>query len=140
MQVPSPIDPDILSRMWHIVATAIATRRCSLAEAAAEARGFAWGRHPALPAATIDEAVTGILREFGVYIGEGRPVEQDGAVLVPAAPEAVADALAYAMRFDERGKARRTGAEYASELAAEQLVRQLQASNFVVMHRVPQGG
>jgi hypothetical protein len=47
----------------------------------------------------------------------------------------VAEALAYAMRFDERGKARRTGVEYSSKLAADQLVRQLLLSGFVLMRK-----
>jgi hypothetical protein len=41
------------------------------------------------------------------------------------------------MRFDERGKARRTGVEYASKIAAEQLVQRLLASGFVLMRRAP---
>ena len=40
------------------------------------------------------------------------------------------------MRFDERGKARRTGVEYLAKVPAEQLVRQLAASGFVVMRSV----
>ncbi|MFC7477749.1 hypothetical protein ACFQS7_25585 [Dankookia sp. GCM10030260] len=47
----------------------------------------------------------------------------------------MADALAYAMRFDERDKARRTGIEYASQLAADQFVRQLTANGLVFMRR-----
>jgi hypothetical protein len=49
----------------------------------------------------------------------------------------LSDSLAYAMRFDERGKARRTGVEYASKIAAEQLVHRLLASGFVLMRRAP---
>jgi hypothetical protein len=47
----------------------------------------------------------------------------------------VADSLAYAMRFDATGKARRTGAEYAAPAAAEQLLRQLAMSGYVLMRR-----
>jgi len=62
-----------------------------------------------------------------VLVGERR--------LVTAETIEVADSLAYAMRFDERGKARRTGVEYPAKVAAEQLVRQLTASGFVIMAR-----
>jgi hypothetical protein len=61
----------------------------------------------------------------------------DGAPLRAAAPEEVADVLAYAMRFDERGKARRTGHEYATRLAADQLVQHLAACGFVVARGRP---
>ena len=132
---PPPIDPDVLRLMHQVVATAIATRRATLAEAAAEARGVARGRHPALPAASIDAAVDGILRNLDAYRPPSEPAAPEGAGLLPAAPEEVADALAYAMRFDERGKARRTGHEYASKLAADQLVRHLAACGFVVARR-----
>ena len=132
--------PEVLELMRRIIATAIATRRASLAEAAAEARGLARGRHPKLPYPVIDAAVDGILRDLGAQ----RPplplpelAEDAGAPLVPALPEEVADALAYAMRFDERGKARRTGHEYAAHLAADQLLRYLGASGFVVARRRP---
>jgi hypothetical protein len=136
---PSPIAPDVLRLMRQVVETAVATRRAGLPEAAAEARGIARGRHPDLPLAAIDEAVAAILIDLGVL----PPVRQRGAIDAPAdgvplqaaAPEEVADALAYAMRFDERGKARRTGHEYAARLAADQLVHQLLRSGFVVARR-----
>jgi hypothetical protein len=149
MDAAEPIAPEVLHLMRQVVATAIATRRTGLAEAAAEARGVARGRHPALPAAAIDAAVDGILRELGAYRAPPpsteRP-EHDGTPLLPVGPEEVADALAYAMRFDERGKARRTGVEYVSKLAAEQLVRHLLLCGFLVVRRgsapevPPQGG
>ncbi len=59
-----------------------------------------------------------------------------GDPLTAASPEEVASAI-YAMRFDERGKARRTGHEYAAHLAARQLVSHLAMSSFVVMRRPP---
>ena len=58
-----------------------------------------------------------------------------GTTLSPADPAEVADSLAYARRFDERGKARRTGVEYAYRLAADQLVKQLTANGYFVMRR-----
>ena len=41
--------------------------------------------------------------------------------------------LASAMRFDDRGKPRRSGHDYAVPMAALQLVRHLLMSGFVVM-------
>jgi hypothetical protein len=129
-----PIDPEVLRRMREVISTAIASRRSSIAEAAAEARGLGRGLQPALPATTIDAALTDILRDLGAYQPQAA-VEVDGQWLRQAGPEEVADSLAYAMRFDSTGKARRTGVEYAARVAAEQLVRQLTMSGFVVMRR-----
>ena len=135
MSAPGPIDPNTLHRMRTTISTAIATRSMPVGEAAAEARGLCRGLHPALPATAPDDAVKAILRELGALPPVPEPVEVDGRELRPAAPEDVAEAPAYAMRFDERGKARRTGVEYSSKLAADQLVRQLLLSGFVLMRK-----
>jgi hypothetical protein len=137
MTEPSPISPDVLRRMREVITTAIATRSMSVQEAAAEARGLGRGLQPALPAEAVARAVTDLLRELGCYQAPPAAEDADSAALSPADPVEVADSLAYAMRFDERGKARRTGVEYASQLAADQLVRQLTASGYVVMRRRP---
>jgi hypothetical protein len=121
--------------MREVLVTAIASRSASLPEAAAEARGLGRGLQPALPANTIDAALNDILRSLGAYRPLPKPIEHDGRHLLPALPEEVADTLAYAMRFNERGKARRTGVEYASKLAAEELVRHLLSSGFVLMRK-----
>jgi len=81
------------------------------------------------------EAVEGILRDLGAWHEPAAPEVLSNQPLLPAAPEDVADALAYAMRFNERGKSRRTGVECASQLAAEQLVAGLARSGFVLMRR-----
>jgi hypothetical protein len=133
----SLVDREALRRMRAIISTAIATQSCTVGEAAAEARGLARGLHPALPTPVIDAAVVAILTELGAYQPPPEPVKVNGYPLRPATPEEIAGTLAYAMRFDERGKARRTGVEYASKLAADQLVRQLLASGFVVMRKPP---
>jgi hypothetical protein len=53
-------------------------------------------------------------------------------------PAEVASALAYGLRFDERGRPRRGMAwEMAATLLAEQLVLQLERANFVVLKRPP---
>lgn len=60
------------------------------------------------------------------------------APLVPADPAEVASALAYALRFDERGRPRRGSVwEMAAALLAEQLTAQLERANFVVMRKAP---
>lgn len=61
------------------------------------------------------------------------------APLVPADPAEVASALAYALRFDERGRPRRGSVwEMAAALLAEQLAAQLERANFVVMRKASQ--
>lgn len=60
--------------------------------------------------------------------------------LTQADPADVASALAYALRFDERGRPRRGGGamwEMAAALLAEQLAAQLERANFVIMRRPP---
>lgn len=46
-------------------------------------------------------------------------------------------ALAYALRHDERGRPRKGGWDYAAELAAEHLASHLRRANFVVSRRRP---
>src|SRR5688500_14094872 len=111
-----PLDPEVLRRMREILVSAITTRSASLREAAAEARGLARGLCPTLPTAALDEAVKGLLIERGAY-APPTPPDLDSQGLRPADPAELADSLAYAMRFDERGKARRIGVEYASKIA-----------------------
>ena len=135
MSEPSPVSPDVLRRMREVIATAIATRSMTVLEATAEARGLGRGLQPVLPAEVVARAVTELLKELGCYQTPQVVEAAAGTALRPVDPAEVADSLAYAMRFDERGKARRTGVEYASQLAADQLVRQLTASGFVVMRR-----
>ena len=53
--------------------------------------------------------------------------------LALASPEEIADALSYALRFDERGKPRRGGWDFAAGLAAERLAEHLRRSGFVIM-------
>jgi hypothetical protein len=60
--------------------------------------------------AALDEVVTALLVELGAH-APPEPQELDSQELRPADPAEVADSLAFAMRFDERGKARRTGVD-----------------------------
>ena len=62
--------------------------------------------------------------------GAARPLDEaDVADLVAA--------LAYALRFDARGKPRKGGWDHAADLAAEWLAEHLKRSNFVVLKRPP---
>jgi hypothetical protein len=52
-------------------------------------------------------------------------------------PQKLTDALSYALRYDERGKPRRTGGEMVAGLAAERLTEHLQRAGFVLLRRAP---
>ncbi len=60
-----------------------------------------------------------------------------GSSLTPALPEEVADALSYALRYDERGRPRPHGGEMVAGLAAQHLVQHLERAGFVLMRRKP---
>ena len=51
--------------------------------------------------------------------------------LTAATPEEIAEVLSYALRYDERGKPRRGGWDFAAGLAAERLAEHLRRSGYV---------
>jgi hypothetical protein len=57
----------------------------------------------------------------------------------PATPDDLADALAFALRFDGRRRKRDAGA-FMAKFVAERLVERLEPSGFVVMKRPPSAG
>ena len=59
--------------------------------------------------------------------------------LTPARPEEVADALAYALRYDERGRPRPHGGEMVAGLAAQHLTQHLERAGFVLMRKRTKG-
>jgi hypothetical protein len=59
--------------------------------------------------------------------------------LTPATPDDIADALAFALRFDGRTRKRDAG-EMMARIVAERLVRHLEGAGFVVMKRPPAVG
>ena len=59
--------------------------------------------------------------------------------LTPATPEDLADALAFALRFD-RGKRKHDAGEMMARIVAERLVRYLDGAGFVVMKKPPAVG
>jgi len=77
--------------------------------------------------------------------GRGPAVPSGHAAPPDAAPRRldeadVADlvqALAYALRHDERGRPRKGGWDFAADLAAEHLAGHLRRANFVVLRRRP---
>ena len=131
---PAWLDPATLRAMEAAVNRILARDRT--AEAAAEAaREVARAHMPSATMRMLEEAVAAVLPDpeglvpaFPTWRGEP---------LAEASPEEVAASLSYAMRFDERGRARRTGHEYAVGIAARQLATHLALANFVVMRRPP---
>ena len=59
--------------------------------------------------------------------------------LTPASPEDIADALAFALRFEGRKRVHNAD-ELMSEIVARRLVRHLERSGFVIMRKPPLGG
>jgi hypothetical protein len=59
--------------------------------------------------------------------------------LTPAAPEDIAQALAFALRYSGRKRAH-DAAEMMAGIVAKRLVEHLERSGFVVMKRPPIGG
>ncbi len=63
----------------------------------------------------------------------------DAADLRPASPHDLADALAYALRF-QRGKRVRSADDLMAQITAERLVEYLAAAGFVIMQKPPADG
>jgi hypothetical protein len=59
--------------------------------------------------------------------------------LTPASPEDLADALAFALRFDGR-KRKHDAGDFMARIVAERLVRHLDRTGFVVMKKPPAVG
>ncbi|WP_146201950.1 hypothetical protein [Teichococcus aestuarii] len=55
----------------------------------------------------------------------------------PALADEVAEALAYALRYDERGRPRPSGGPLVASLAAEHLVQHLERAGFLILKRPP---
>jgi hypothetical protein len=65
------------------------------------------------------------------------PPEPPTTDLAAATSEEIAEALFYALRFDERGKPRRSGWDFAAGLAAERMADHLRRSGFIIMRARP---
>ncbi|MCB8877411.1 hypothetical protein [Acidisoma silvae] len=65
------------------------------------------------------------------------PSPPDLAELTAATAEEIAEALSYALRYDERGKPRKGGWDFAAKLAADRLAEHLRRSGLIVMRARP---
>ena len=63
--------------------------------------------------------------------------DPDAADLTAATAEEIAAVLSYALRYDERGKPRRSGWDFAAGMAAERLTEHLRRSGYIVMRVRP---
>lgn len=63
--------------------------------------------------------------------------QTNGERLTPASVDELVSSISYGLKFDERGKPRRSSMEFASTLAAAQIVRQLTMSGYVFYKRPP---
>ena len=136
MQEPHPVDLEVLRLVRQLIVISIEQRSQAWMEAAAEARGVCRGMQPALPETVVDQAVRAVLKDFDLLLPQPETVVLGDRRLVVAEPHEVADSLTCGMRFEERGKACRTGVEYLAKVAAENLVGQLTASGLVIMRKV----
>ena len=59
--------------------------------------------------------------------------DPDRTDLTAASSEEIAEVLSYALRYDERGKPRRSGGEFAAGIAAERLAEHLRRAGYIVM-------
>ncbi|MFC7556437.1 hypothetical protein ACFQU7_35690 [Pseudoroseomonas wenyumeiae] len=57
--------------------------------------------------------------------------------LTAATSDEITEALAYALRYDARGKPRPSGGQMVASLAAERLMEHLHLAGFVLMRRRP---
>lgn len=63
------------------------------------------------------------------------PIDSPPADLTAATPDEITEALAYALRYDARGKPRPSGGQMVASLAAERLAEHLNMAGFVLMRR-----
>ncbi|HWX47336.1 MAG TPA: hypothetical protein VNZ61_04710 [Roseomonas sp.] len=95
-------------------------------EAAAEARGIAFGREPGCERWAIDQVVRDLLTEIDALLPDPAPIKADGRQYRPPGVSERAGALDFAMHFDERGKPRQTNWQgTATKIAAASLVAML---------------
>lgn len=105
--------------------------------AAEDVREVARAHFPAATMAMIEEAVASVVPDPQ---GPARITpEWQGEGLFQASVDELVGSIGYGLRFDERGKARRTGAEFTATLAAAQIVRQLTMSGYLFFKRPPTG-
>ncbi len=100
---------------------------------------------PGLTPVQVGEALGAVVVAEPAHSGGGaqQPIlpdptpEQRQSGLGEADDADLVQALAYALRHDERGRPRKGGWDFAAELAAEHLAGHLRRANFVVLRRRP---
>ena len=65
------------------------------------------------------------------------PIDSLPADLTAVTSSELIEALAYALRYDARGKPRPSGGQMVASLAAERLMEHLKLAGFVLMRRRP---
>ncbi len=148
---PCPTSPpwlrsDALSAMRAAHDGALRAGQCGAAAIAA-AYTVLVAKVPGLTPLQVGEALGAVVVAAGAaHSGGGaqRPTlpdptpEQPRSGLGEAEDDAdLVQALAYALRHDERGRPRKGGWDFAAELAAEHLAGHLRRANFVVLRRRP---
>lgn len=86
-----------------------------------------------------EDGVKPIVLPLFSFVGYADSMSQDCDALTPATAQDVADALAFALRFQGR-KRTHNADELMSAIVARRLVEHLERSGFVVMKRPPIGG
>jgi hypothetical protein len=87
-----------------------------------------WSGHSVNEMASVSFVVLFSLARYGAGMPDDTP-------LAPTIHAELVTALAYRLRFDERGKAHRLAAEINAQIAAETLARYLDQAGFVIMKR-----
>ena len=114
-------------------------RGVPIKEACAEARGLARGREPQRGGEEINAAIMELLRADDIVTPEMIALEwaRDSRTYTEADDGEVCASLVYALRFDDRGKPRKTSWEFMAHMGAMELVRRLRASNYIVLKGPP---
>ena len=143
---PPWLRPDTLSAMRAAYDGALKAGKCGAAAIAAACTVLV-AKVPGLTPIQVGEALGAVVVAAGAaHSGGGaqRPTPADltPEQRLPGLGEADDDAdlvqaLAYALRHDERGRPRKGGWDFAAELAAEHLAGHLRRANFVVLRRRP---
>ncbi|MGX9964781.1 hypothetical protein ACVFYP_15740 [Roseomonas sp. F4] len=133
----SPMPPAwVAPALWR---TIMAAYEAALAAGASGAQAITRAREvtaaawPALPASHLREAISALA-------AHGEPVVSEAsfpAAMTPAPRDTVVECLAYALRYDARGKPATSARDMNARLAAEWLADHLARSNLMVISAPP---
>ncbi len=142
---PPWLQPDTQSAMRAAYDGALRAGQCGAAAIAAACTVLV-AKVPGLTPIQVGEALGAVVVAAGAAHSGGdvqhrSPANTAHGQQQPGLGEADASdlvaALAYALRYDARGKPRKGGWDHAADLAAEWLAEHLKRSNFVVLKRPP---